>query len=110
MRYNSNMIKTSSPYVPLLQQATAADATSEGVTRDMYAITMLQSSGADASNTFDVEASLDGVSWIKIGSTISSDTITVITVPYRFLRAVRKTGQPDHELSVFLYSADRLRA
>ncbi len=102
-------IHNSSSYVVLLDAATANDAVSDGVARDMYGSNAIQSSGADASNTFDIEGSLDGINYVKIGSTIATDTVTQISGLYRFIRVERQTGEADHALTVILYSADRLR-
>jgi hypothetical protein len=99
----------SSSYVVLLDATVADDAVSDGISRDMYGVNAIQSTGADASNTFDIQGSLDGVTYIKIGSTIAADTVTQITGLYRFLRVERKTGQVDHALTVIIYSADARR-
>lgn len=99
----------SSSYVVLLNATTADDAVSDGITRDMYGANAIQSDGADASNTFDIQGSLDGINYVKIGSTVAADTVTQVSGLYRFIRVERKTGEEDHELTVILYSADRLR-
>lgn len=100
---------TSASYVLLLDAATASNAVSDGITRDMYGTNAIQSGGANANNTFDIQGSLDGVNFVKIGSTVAADTVTQVTGLYRFLRVERKTGQAAHALTVILYSADRLR-
>lgn len=100
---------TSSPYVILLNATEADDAVSDAVTRDMYGLNAIQSDGADGSNTFDIQGSLDGVTFIKIGNTINTDTVTQLSGLYRYIRVERKTGEAEHPLTVIIYSADRLR-
>jgi hypothetical protein len=86
---------------------TTTSAISDGITRDAYRVHAIQSTGAGAGNTFDIEGSLDGATWVKIGSTLAADTITQITGVYRYIRAKRQTG--NDPLTVLILSADRLR-
>ena len=101
-------IETTVSQIVLLDASTTNDVISDGYTRDGYGQTAVQSVGADGSNTFDIEGSLNGTNWVKIGSTISSDTITQITGLYRYLRCHRQSGDSS-PLTVILHSADRLR-
>lgn len=101
-------IHTSATVIKFLDASEEADIITDAYTRDMYALHAIQSD-ADGSNTFDIEYSVDGITFVKLGSTINSATITHLTAGqvYPWVRIHRQSGTDP--LTVTLLSADRLR-
>ena len=100
-------INTTQPLIVLFDAITTDPATSDAYSRDFYGLNAVQVTGADASNTVDIEGSLDGTNFVKIGSTLNAEGITQISGFYRYLRAKRLTGDTT-PMTVVLFSGDRL--
>jgi hypothetical protein len=100
-------VLTTSPFIQIWTENEVESDVSAGYTRDTWGQTAIQNTGAGESNTFDIEGTLDGANWVKLGNTIAAAGVTQVPAGvYRFIRVVRKSGKA--KLSICMYSNDKL--